>query len=150
MASTRGAAGFTSVGGFIPWNWKYTDAQGAGGKHGGVPTEWEYAAILSAHNAIMDADALGIGALSNATVYAQFPLKDHYAQTPPTASPALEDKTYVLVYMGDYDSAAWLARSVPSVWDDPARGSVPIACRPRRCGRSRACRHSSMGSSAAS
>lgn len=119
--------GFTSVGGFIPWNWKYTDAAGAGGKHGGVPTEWEYAAILSAHNAIMDADALGLGALSNASVYALYPLAPHYAQTPPATTPPLEDKTYVLVYMGDYDSAAWLARSVPSVWDDPARGSLPIA-----------------------
>lgn len=118
---------FTSVGGFTPWNLKYTNHGPAGGKHGGVPTEWEYAAILSAHNALMDADALGLCCLTNASAYRHFPLAENYQQNPRPPRRELEDKTYVLVYMGDYDSAAWLSSHIPSIWDDPARGQMPIA-----------------------
>jgi hypothetical protein len=28
------------------------------------------------------------------------------------------------VYVGDYDSAAWLYQMLPQVWDDPTRGSI--------------------------
>jgi len=118
---------FTSVGGFTPWNLKYTDHGPAGGTKGGVPTEWEYAAILSAHNALMDADALGLCCLTNASAYRHFPLAENYKQNPRPPRRDLEEKTYVLVYMGDYDSAAWLSRHIPSIWDDPARGEMPIA-----------------------
>ncbi|EQD70078.1 hypothetical protein B1A_06491, partial [mine drainage metagenome] len=48
------------IGGFIPWDKKYTKYPGAGGKHGGVATEWEYAYIVSCFNGYMDADALGL------------------------------------------------------------------------------------------
>ncbi len=118
---------FTTVGGFVPWNLKYTSNGPAGGKHEPVPAEWEYAAILSSYNAIMDADALGLSCMTNASAYMHFPLKRHYDQNPRPESRPLEDKTYVLVYMGDYDSAAWLSREIPSVWDDPVRGELPIA-----------------------
>ncbi len=118
---------FTSVGGFTPWNLKYTNYGPAGGKHDGVRTEWEYASILSAHNALMDADALSICCLANASAYMHFPLDKCYRQNPRPPRRELEDKTYVLVYMGDYDSAAWLSYHMPSIWDDPARGKLPIA-----------------------
>jgi hypothetical protein len=118
---------FTSVGGFVPWNLKYTTDGPAGGKHDPVPAEWEYAAILSAHNAIMDADALGLVCLPNASAYRHYPLKPRYEQNPKPAQRPLEKKTYVLIYMGDYDSAAWLSRMIPEIWDDPTRGELPVA-----------------------
>jgi hypothetical protein len=123
----NGGRAFTSVGGFTPWNLKYTNHGPAGSKHEPVPTEWEYAAILSAHNALMDADALGLGCMVNASAYMHCPLKEHYTQNPRPAARTLEDKTYVLIYMGDYDAASWLSRSIPRIWDDPARGTLPIA-----------------------
>lgn len=123
----NGGKAFTSVGGFVPWDTKYTNHGAAGGTHEPVPTEWEYAAILSTFNAIMDADALGLVCLPNASAWGHFPLAETYGQNPVPAAKPLEDKTYVLVYMGDYDSAAWLARSMPRLWDDPARGRIPIA-----------------------
>jgi hypothetical protein len=55
------------------------------------------------------------------------PLEKHYKQNPRPAKRALEEKTYVLVYMGDYDSAAWLSSNIANVWDDPARGQIPMA-----------------------
>ena len=123
----NGGKTFTSVGGFTPWNLKYTNHGVAGGKHEPVPTEWEYAAILSAHNALMDADALGLSCLANASAWRHHPLEAAYKQNPRPAKRTLEDKTYILVYMGDYDSAAWLSRTLPRLWDDPARGRIPIA-----------------------
>jgi hypothetical protein len=126
LATQNGGTKMATVSGFTPWNQKYTDHGNAGGKHGGVPTEWEHAALVSSYNAVMDADALGQSGLANASAYQHYPLKAHYTQTPPPPRP-LEAKTYVLVYMGDYDSAAWLSRNIPHVWDDPARGTIPMA-----------------------
>ena len=123
----NGGKAIACVGGFVPWNQKYTTHGAAGGTHEPVPTEWEYAAILSAHNAIMDADALGLVCLCNASAYMHYPLKDRYTQNPRPARQRLEPKSYVLIYMGDYDSAAWLSRQIPVVWDDPARGNLPMA-----------------------
>jgi hypothetical protein len=126
LVKQNGGKRIATVCGFTPWNQKYTDHGNAGGKHGGVPTEWEHAALVSAHNAVMDADALGLSGLANASAYQHYPLKERYTQTPPPRR-MIEPKTYVLVYMGDYDSAAWLSRNIPNVWDDPARGTLPMA-----------------------
>lgn len=123
----NGGTAFTSVGGFVPWNLKYTNYGPAGGKRDPVPTEWEHAALLSAHNALKDADALALSCLTNASAYRHFPLRERYTQHARPPERPLEEKTYVLIYMGDYDSAAWMARCLPSIWNDPARGSLPIA-----------------------
>ncbi len=123
------------IGGFVPWAWKYTTR--AAGKHPGVPTEWRFAQIASAYNAYLGADALGMSALVNASVYQHMKLDDRYPQSKPTVEDlkkkGLIDKTgkiapkhYISFYVGDYDSAAWLYQTMPSVWDDPARGSVPL------------------------
>lgn len=123
------------VGGFIPWAWKYTRT--AGGRHDDVPTEWHYAALLSCYNAYMDADALGLNAMANASVFSHFPLKSHYPQVKPSkadwakagyldAAGHVVPRTYVTFYVGDYDSAAWLYQRLPRVWKDPVRGLIPL------------------------
>lgn len=125
------------IGGFPPWDKKYTNYPGAGGKHGGVATEWEYAYIVSCFNGYMDADALGLGAMANASLYQHYPLKDRYPQKFPTTQGLQErkliapdgsvaDQSYVAIYVGDYDSAAWLYQMLPTMWTDPARGSIPL------------------------
>lgn len=126
------------VGGFVPWGYKYTNHGIAGGNHDPVPTEWHYAQILSAYNAYMDADALGLGAMANASFYQHYPLESSYPQNPkPTVKSLKKDgwiddndrvaeKRFVTFYIGDYDSAAWLYSQVPSIWDDPKRGEMPL------------------------
>ncbi|NLN93273.1 MAG: hypothetical protein GX130_08220 [Candidatus Hydrogenedens sp.] len=118
---------FTSIGGFVSWDLKYTNHGPAGGTREPVPTEWQYVSLFSRYNAFLDADALGLACLTNSSFYRHFPLKERYTQQPVSPLPALENKTYVLIYMGDYDSAAWLSRHAPQLWDDPLRGSLPIA-----------------------
>ena len=76
----RGGGKIFTIGGFLPWAWKYSNSPGAGSRHGGVASEWQYAHIISAYNGTMDADALGYSGMSNASFYQHFPLADHYAQ----------------------------------------------------------------------
>jgi hypothetical protein len=148
-----GGNGVIHVAGFVPWAFKYSDFQNAtwsaGSHHKGVSTEWQYAKTLSCFNAYMDADALGFSAMSNASFYQHYPLATHYSQNPkPTgatlAAEGLLDgqgcvvpRTYVAFYVGDYDSAAWLYHKLPTMWADPARGTIPLswAFNPNLCER---------------
>ena len=128
------------IGGFTPWAYKYTDHPGAGGKHGGVPTEWEMAKIVSAYNGFVDADALGLGSMANASFYMHYPLQDHYPQRHAPTDESLtaegfldgngqlrdDGRQYVTLYVGDYDAASWLYKRALDIWDHPKRGSVPL------------------------
>ena len=138
-AAYEGTAGkkMIRVAGFTPWDTKYTDHGNAGGKHGGVPTEWRHAEILSNYNGYLDADALGLGAMANASFYQHFPLEKRYPQKKPTLDTLKKrglvdknkrpiDKTFVAIYSGDYDSAAWVCQAAPTLWNDPERGVIPI------------------------
>ncbi len=127
------------IGGFTPWAYKYTDHGQAGGKHGGVPTEWEFGKVASAYNAFVDADAIGLGAMANASFFQHIPLEKTYPQRWVT-HPELRDRGYltpdgkvrfdgrdfVIFYVGDYDSAAWVYQFMPRAWDHPDRGKIPL------------------------
>jgi hypothetical protein len=129
------------IGGFTPWAFKYTSFGDAGGRHGPVDTEWELVRLVSAYNGFLDADAIGLGAIANASFYMHYPLKRRYAQAPRPTTETLrrrgyldksggvrtEGRCYVMFYVGDYDSAAWLYKSVPTLWEDGARGTVPLS-----------------------
>ena len=127
QSRNNGGNAITTIGGFASWDLKYTEHGPAGGTRHPVHTEWQYIGLFSAHNAILDADALGLACLANASAYSHHPLEERYTQHRRPETPPLEDKTYVLIYMGDYDSGAWLSRNIPRVWDDPVRGEFPIA-----------------------
>jgi len=136
-------AGMIHVAGFVPWAYKYTifrsPAWAAGGTHAEVPTEWRYAEILSCFNAYMDADALGLGAMANASFFQHYPLARHYPQTNKPdrkrlqaqglldAGGKITRRHYVAHYVGDYDAAAWLYRQLPRQWTDAARGTTPLS-----------------------
>ena len=125
------------IGGFTPWTWKYTNHPGAGSKHGGVDSEWKYAQIISEYTGVMDADALGLSGMANASFYQHHPLKKRYPQHARPTIESLKERglvdadgkvkplSFITFYMGDYDSSAWLASNVPKWWNDPARGTIP-------------------------
>ena len=128
---------FTHIGGFPPWAFKYT--QHASGKHEDVPTEWEYSRIISAYNAFKDADAIGYGALANASFWQHLPLKKEYPQKWVSDEELMakgyidqqgklidNGKDYYIFYVGDYDAASWLSQTSATIWDDPNRGKVPL------------------------
>jgi len=117
----------TTVCGFNPWHIKYT-SHGGHGSHDPVEVEWRLSEVLSAFNCVKDADAAGYCGLANASVYRHFPLQPQYRNRPPKPPVGGYDprKTYILFYVGDYDSAAWTARFVPRWFRDPALGQLPL------------------------
>ncbi len=125
------------ISGFTPWDTKYTNAATQECSHEPVATEWRHAELLSNYNCYMDADALGLGAMANASFYQHFPLENRYPQNKPTleslrkldyldAFDRPKDMTFVSLYIGDYDSSAWVYQMIPNFWDDPNRGKIPI------------------------
>jgi hypothetical protein len=142
LATACDKAGGTvlKVGGFPPWPFKYTDAKAVGGKHPGVPTEWEFGRLISQYNGYMEADAASLSAMANASFYRHYPLAARYPQ--PNRKPGMEDwkargyidadgkvaaKTFLGHYVGDYDAPSWLYKTVPLAFADPARGEIPLA-----------------------
>lgn len=125
------------IGGFTPWDQKYTTHTGR--KHDGVPTEWHMLQVLSCFNAYIDADAPGYHAMANASFHQHYPLREKYPQANLPTEKTLREKgylsddgeitsrTYVGIYVGDYDSSAWLYRSMESLWDHEDRGKMPLA-----------------------
>ena len=135
----RATNSMIKVGGFTPWAFKYTDHPGAGGKHEGVATEWEFARLISQFNGYMEADAIGYSSIANASFCTHYPLKERYPQPNPkasradwqkaghlTASGKVAPKLYVGYYTGDYDSPSWLYKAVAAFFSDPQRGRVPL------------------------
>lgn len=143
-------AQMNAVHGFVPWVWKYTSQANDENPHDPVPVEWEFVQIASAYSAYVDADAYGFDPMANATLFSHYPLEEYLDAEPSDAGPVFEqnptptlddlrergfvredgsvaERRYVAFYVGDYDSAAWLYRSIPRFWDDSARGEVPLS-----------------------
>jgi hypothetical protein len=115
---------FGVLGGFVPWWIKYTDA--VGGKHGGVASEWAFIALGTSYNLVNEGDAaFGI---SNASFFMHLPqLTPRELLAPPLKEvPYRMGTTYIAFCMMDYDGSAWVNQMVTSVYNDPARGKVPL------------------------
>ena len=126
------------IGGFVPWAYKYTTESGC--THDPVSSEWEYGKIISAYNGFMDADAIGYGAMANASFYKHYPLEKEYPQkwisenelenrgliSTAKRQTSNNKRQNLIFYIGDYDCAAWLYQRIPDIWDDPNRGKIPM------------------------
>jgi hypothetical protein len=136
-AYNQNKGGYAYLGGFPPWAFKYT--KHAKGTHEDVATEWEYSRIISAYNAFKDADAIGYGALANASFWQHFPLKKEYEQDWVTRAELTKKgylntegkidykgRNFLVFYVGDYDASSWVSQTTPTLWDDPNRGKVPM------------------------
>ena len=134
--SLGGGKRMCHIGGFPAWAFKYTKR--VGGTHEDVDTEWEFSELISHYNAFKDADAIGLGALANASFWQHFPLRRRYAQ-PQVTKADLQARglldaegrvdtthTYFIIYIGDYDAASWLSQMTPLLWDAPQRGKLPM------------------------
>ena len=62
-------AKFSTMSGFVPWEFKYADA-----KHGPVPSEWRMTHVMSAFNIVIDADAGSIASFANAAFFSHYSL----------------------------------------------------------------------------
>lgn len=125
------------IGGFPAWAFKYTAR--VGGNHDDVPTEWEFSRVISAYNAFKDADAIGYGALANASFWQHFPLEETYGQKWVTRDELkqrgylteegkvnVNNREFMIFYVGDYDASPWITQRTPTIWDHPDRGKLPL------------------------
>ena len=133
----NGGKRFCYIGGFPSWAFKY--AKHAGGQHEDVATEWTFSTLIGAYNAFEDADAIGYGALANASFWQHFPLKNHYPQHWITRNDlkrrglmdgagkvVTENRNYLVFYVGDYDASSWVYQRTSDIWENPQRGQLPL------------------------
>lgn len=123
-----------TIGGFVPWDSKYTVTTDPN-LPGVVDSEWQSITVFSEFNCIVDADAYAFTNMANASVYMHYPKKDSYVnkakqyneENKIAENATLENKNYILFYMGDYDSSAWLnTQSIATYLTDPRRGEIPL------------------------
>lgn len=128
---------FCHIGGFPAWAYKYTTR--VGGSHAPVATEWEFSRIISAYNAFKDADAIGYGAMANASFWQHFPLEQSYPQKwvseeelkqrgylDENGKVIIGDRKFMIFYVGDYDASSWVTSVLPRFWNDEGRGDLPL------------------------
>lgn len=114
-----------TVVGFPNWAFKYARPYGA---REAWDLEWSFAREISRFYFAKDADAIHPAGMSNASVFRHFPLRRKAPNRPPLARPPYDpQKVYVHLHLGDYDSAAWIWFHGRHLWDDPARGRIPLS-----------------------
>lgn len=131
LAENKDATKPIDVGGFTPWHLKYTRYTNPSAS-GEVDCEWETVYRFSIYNAYINADAYGYTAMANASIYMGYPMQETYTQTAskeikgtlPTSSE--QGANYIMFFMGDFDSSAWLNTAMISMWNDSKRGSIPL------------------------
>ncbi len=112
--------------GFPPWYMKYTTHR----EHGSIEAtvlEWDFVEFISAYNFIKEADAAHPAWMTNGSVYTQYVSTATYENTEPLSLEVFDRRIrYFTIYMGDYDSSAWLKQHIPSFFRDNSRGQQPL------------------------
>lgn len=113
--------------GFPPWYVKYTVFNN-NGKTAEVALEWAFTEVLSSYNIVKEADAAHPSWMTNASVYCQYESTvDKYVNNDPPPSIDYDENTrYFTIYIGDYDSSAWLKEMVPACFTSEQRGQIPM------------------------
>lgn len=118
---------FGKLMGFPPWYMKYTKFNDWG-KSGEVELEWMFVAFITGYDFIKEADAWHPSHMTNASVYTQYQMStEKFVNNDAKLTETFFDDTYYFtVYIGDYDSSAWLKMMVPDCFEDKQRGKMPM------------------------
>ena len=110
--------------GFPPWYMKYTTHNNMGAVLKPTELEWTFVEFISKYNCVKEADAAHPAWMTNASVYCQYESPyENYDNNESEASEIYDRKVrYFTIYMGDYDSSAWLKQHIPGFFRDNARG----------------------------
>ena len=119
--------------GFPPWWEKYTTYNPTGGEARGrlAPNEieWLYCQYSTSYNLAMEADAASPCAMSNGSLLYKYrtTLAEFKNNTKPSKEVKYDaSKTYFTLYIGDYDSSAWMKKYVADYWRDGTNATVPM------------------------
>ena len=108
---------FGALMGFIPWWLKYTDHHGNSQK-AGTWLEWMFCEIITCYNLAKEADAAHPCSMYNGSfMYKYVPRTKQYKNNNKTENISYNSSTYYYtVYVGDYDSSAWLKKHIHDMW----------------------------------
>lgn len=120
--------------GFPPWWIKYTvdtpGDTGHNGKLGGPQLEWLFCEYITSYNMAMEADAAHPCSMSNGSfMYKYRVTATEFKNTDTKEEDMLtfdSNKRYFTMYVGDYDSSAWMKNYLANFWRDSARGTMPL------------------------
>lgn len=120
--------------GFPPWWIKYTvdtpGDTGHNGKLGGPQLEWLFCEYITSYNMAMEADAAHPCSMSNGSfMYKYRVTATEFKNTDTKEEDMLtfdSSKRYFTIYVGDYDSSAWMKNYLANFWRDSARGTLPL------------------------
>lgn len=114
----------TELAGFFQFH-KYTNWNPANkSRHEPVPTEWETVWTISPYNIYQNTSTSDSYNQSLHSHARREPLHQERKARQSTYDPK---KTYLCIFMADYDSAYAFYDLLPKFWDDPNRGKLPLA-----------------------
>ena len=99
------------------------------GSSGEVALEWAFVAFITGYDFIKEADAWNPSWMTNASVYCQYEMTTETFENnePPAMVEDFDNKVrYFTIYIGDYDSSAWLKLMVPDCFQSDKRGQLPM------------------------
>ena len=114
----------TEVAGFFSFD-KYAKTVRHESRHGDVATEWETVYLISPYSCYQNTVAHNC---FNQSLHSQFRLPVLHQPHPSIGqTQPIENKCYLCIHMGDYDSAEPLYEKLPTLWADGNRGTIPLA-----------------------
>ena len=122
---------FGALMGFPPWWLKYTAFREQGSK-AETWVEWLFCEYITCYNLAKEADAQAPASMSNGSVYYKYvPKQSSYTNNKTVQSLTFDKNTYYYtIYLGDYDSSAWLKEHMYNMWikngGDTKRGTLPL------------------------
>ncbi len=113
----RANGAFGVLMGFPPWWLKYTAFDNRGSK-GEVWNEWLFTEIITCYNMGKEADAAQPSSMFNGSLmYKYIPKSKTYTNNKKKENISFDKNTYYYaIYVGDYDSSAWLKQHVYNMW----------------------------------
>ncbi len=127
----RANGAFGALMGFPPWWAKYCTHNNQGSK-ADVWIEWLYCEYITCYNLAKEADAAHPASMTNGSVmYKYIPMAKEYKNNEASEKLTYNSNTYYYtIYVGDYDSSAWLKQHIYAIWaqrgGDKKRGTLPL------------------------
>lgn len=128
----RANGAFGQLMGFPPWWAKYSSDMGQGSK-AATWVEWLFCEYITCYNLAKEADAAQPAEMTNGSVFYKYiPKKTEYKNNKTKEANVTfdEDTYYYTIYVGDYDSSAWLKQHIHAMWmkngGDRRRGKIAL------------------------
>ncbi len=127
----RANGAFGAMMGFVPWWIKYTKHNSQGSIDGAV-MEWMFCEYITCYNLAKEADAAHPSSMTNGSfMYKYIPQTTKYENNEKAENISYNSNTfYYTIYVGDYDSSAWLKEHIYTMWlkggGDDKLGTLPL------------------------